>query len=51
MPCPKPLLIELAASITEKRVLEPIIVRPNGKAGKYEVVAGGTAKWWVRESV
>lgn len=31
---------ELAASIKEKGVLQPIVVRLNGKAGKYELVAG-----------
>ena len=33
-------LEELAASIREKGVLEPIIVRANGKKASYEIVAG-----------
>jgi ParB/RepB/Spo0J family partition protein len=33
-------LTELAASIKEHGVLQPILVRPNGKAGTYELVAG-----------
>jgi ParB/RepB/Spo0J family partition protein len=33
-------LTELAASVKEHGVLQPILVRPNGKAGTYELVAG-----------
>jgi ParB family transcriptional regulator, chromosome partitioning protein len=33
-------LAELAASIASKGVLEPIIVRPHGSKGKFEIVAG-----------
>lgn len=33
-------LRELAASIKEQGVLQPILVRPAAKAGKYEIVAG-----------
>lgn len=33
-------LQELADSIRAKGVIEPIVVRPNGKAGKFEIVAG-----------
>ncbi len=33
-------LNELAASIREQGVLQPILVRPAGKPGKYEIVAG-----------
>ncbi|HIU10261.1 MAG TPA: ParB/RepB/Spo0J family partition protein [Candidatus Avidehalobacter gallistercoris] len=33
-------LNELAASIREQGVLQPILVRPAGQSGKYEIVAG-----------
>lgn len=33
-------LMELAASIREKGIVQPLIVRPSSVAGKYEIVAG-----------
>lgn len=33
-------LKELAASIAEKGIIEPLVIRPNGKPGAFEVVAG-----------
>ncbi len=36
----EPELEELAASIREKGVLQPILVRPTAQAGRYEIVAG-----------
>ena len=33
-------LAELAQSIAEKGIVQPILVRPNGRAGAYEIVAG-----------
>jgi len=33
-------LAELAASIRSKDIIEPLVVRPNGKAGMFEIIAG-----------
>lgn len=33
-------ILELSNSILDKGLIQPIVVRPNGKAGAYEIVAG-----------